>query len=89
MSMDLRTISITPLRQTFGHLARRMGATPAQVALAWVLAQPGVVAIPKAVSVAHQRENLAALQLPLGADDLAELDRLFPDVQHKQPLAML
>ena len=70
-------------------LARRMGATPAQVALAWVLAQPGVVAIPKAVSDAHQRENLAALQLQLGADDLAELDRLFPAVQHKQPLAML
>ena len=70
-------------------LARRLGATPAQVALAWVLAQPGVVAIPKAVSEAHQRENLAALQLRLGAQDLAELDRLFPPPLRKQPLAML
>ena len=70
-------------------LAQRLGATPAQVALAWVLAQPGVVAIPKAVSEAHQRENLAAAQLQLSADDLVELDRLFPAPTRKQPLAML
>lgn len=71
------------------HLARRLHATPAQVALAWVLAQPGVVAIPKAVSEAHQRENLAAARLVLGAADLAELDGLFPPPTRKQPLAML
>lgn len=70
-------------------LARRLSATPAQVALAWVLAQPGVVAIPKAVTEAHQRENLAAARLVLGAEDLAELDRLFPPPTRKQPLAML
>ena len=71
------------------NLAQRLGATPAQVALAWVLAQPGVVAIPKAVTEAHQRDNLAALQLKLDAEDLAELDRLFPPPLRKQPLAML
>ncbi len=70
-------------------LAGRLGATPAQVALAWLLAQPGVVAIPKAVHEAHQRENLAAADLALSADDLAELDRVFPPPARKGPLAML
>ena len=70
-------------------MARRLGATPAQVALAWVLAQPGVVAIPKAVTEAHQRDNLAAARLKLSADDLADLDRLFPPPTRKHPLAML
>ena len=70
-------------------MAKRLGATPAQVALAWVLAQPGVVAIPKAVTEAHQRDNLAAAQLQLSTEDLAELDRLFPPPARKQPLAML
>lgn len=70
-------------------LADRLGATPAQVALAWVLAQPGTIAIPKAVRSAHLRDNLAAASLVLGADDLAALDRLFPPPRRRQPLAML
>lgn len=71
------------------HIGERHGASAAQVALAWVLAQPGVVAIPKAVSEAHQRANLAAAELRLSAGDLAELDRRFPPPQGKVPLAML
>ena len=71
------------------ELAERHSATPAQIALAWLWAQPGVVAIPKAVQEAHQRENLAATRLQLSPDDLAALDRLFPPPARKVPLAML
>jgi diketogulonate reductase-like aldo/keto reductase len=67
----------------------RHAATPAQVALAWVLSQSGVVAIPKAVDEVHQRENFAASGVHLSAQDLAELDRLFPPPARKGPLAML
>ncbi len=70
-------------------IAGRHGATPAQVALAWVLAQPGVVAIPKSANEDRLRENLDAAALRLSDDDLAELDRLFPPPERKTPLAML
>lgn len=66
----------------------RHGASAAQVALAWVLAQAGVVAIPKAVDPQHLRDNLAARDLVLDADDLARLDRAFPPPARKRPLAM-
>lgn len=70
-------------------IARRLGVSTAQLALAWVLAQPGVVAIPKAVREAHLRDNLAAAGLVLGADDLAEIDALHPPPRRKKPLAMV
>ncbi len=70
-------------------LAERLGATPAQVALAWLLAQPGVLAIPKAGAEQHLRENWAAQQLVLGAEDLAALDRAFPPPKRRTPLAMI
>lgn len=69
-------------------IAARHAATPAQVALAWVLQQPGVVAIPKAAQTLHLRHNWAAAKLVLDADDLAQLDRLFPPPQRKSALAM-
>ena len=69
-------------------MAARSGLTPAQVALAWCLAQRGVIAIPKAAREAHLRENLAAAEVELGADDIAELDRRFPPPRTKKPLAM-
>jgi len=59
-------------------VAARHDATPAQIALAWVLAQPGVIAIPKAVQPEHVRQNVAALDIALSVEDLAELDRAFP-----------
>lgn len=70
-------------------MAARLGVTAAQLALAWVIAQPGVVAIPKAVREAHLRDNLAAADLQLGAEDLAEIDRLHPPPRRKRPLAMI
>jgi diketogulonate reductase-like aldo/keto reductase len=70
-------------------MALRLGVTAAQIALAWVLAQPGVVAIPKAVREKHLRDNLAAAGLQLRAEDLAEIDRLHPPPRRKKPLAMI
>ena len=74
--------------KTLQAIGERHGASAAQVALAWVVAQPGVLAIPKAVREAHLRENLAAADLALSAEDLAELDRRFPPPKKKQALAM-
>lgn len=72
-----------------GELADRLGVTAAQLALAAVIARPGVAAIPKAVRSAHLKENLAAADLQLDAATLAELDRLHPPPRRKEPLAMI
>jgi diketogulonate reductase-like aldo/keto reductase len=69
-------------------VARRHGVTPAQVALAWLLRQDGVAVIPKAVRPQHVRENRAALDLVLTAEDLAQLDAGFPAPHRRLPLAM-
>ncbi len=71
------------------NIAIRHSATPAQVALAWVLRQDGVIAIPKAGVPKHVRENRAALEVHLTEQDIAELDRAFPPPRRKQPLEML
>jgi len=71
------------------HVAAWHNATPAQVALAWVLRQDGVVAIPKAASIAHVREDYAALELHLTGEYLTALDRAFPAPTEAMPLAML
>ena len=70
-------------------VADRKNVTPAQVALAWLLRQPGVIAIPKASSVAHVRDNRAAADLVLDDDDLAALDHAFPKPSRGRPLEML
>lgn len=70
-------------------VAARHGATALQVALAWVLRRPNVIAIPKAGTVAHVEENRAAADLVLTAEDLAALDRAFPPPHRKVPLEML
>jgi diketogulonate reductase-like aldo/keto reductase len=71
-----------------GAIGARLGATAAQVGLAWLLAQPGVMAIPKAVREAHLRENLAAGALQLSRDDLIEIDTHFAPPRQRTPLAM-
>lgn len=70
-------------------LAQRVGATPAQLALAWLLQRGDVVAIPKAVREAHLRENVAAATIGLDAATLAALDALFPPPQGKEALAIV
>ncbi|MBL8674406.1 MAG: aldo/keto reductase, partial [Rhodospirillales bacterium] len=69
-------------------VADRHGATPAQVALAWLLGLPGVVVIPKSSNRARVAENLGALDVKLTEADRAELDDAFPPPRRKQPLAM-
>lgn len=70
-------------------VAARHGATPAQVALAFVLRRPGVIAIPKASDPLHLRQNAAAREIALTDPDLAELDAAFPPPKAKRPLAMI
>ena len=86
-------IAYSPIEQgrLLGHrelkrLATEHNAKPAQVALAWLLRQDGIVAIPKAANIAHVRENRAALELRLTEQDLDALDRAFPAPTAAVPL---
>jgi diketogulonate reductase-like aldo/keto reductase len=92
----LPLMAYTPLGQgallrdpALARVGRRHGATPAQVALAWLLSRDGVLAIPKAGRVAHVRENRKAADIVLDAQDLAELDAAFPPPAGPSPLAIL
>ena len=69
--------------------ARHGAATPAQVALAWLLRQDGMIVIPKATSPEHVRDNHGALDLKLTADDLSALDGAFPPPKGRSSLSML
>jgi len=69
-------------------VAQRHGVSPAQIALAWLLAQEGVVVIPKAADPRHVRDNRAALDIVLGADDLQALDQAFPPPRRATRLDM-
>lgn len=71
------------------RFAKAHGMTPAQAALAWLLASDDIIAIPKTGSRDRLRENLGALAHPLTAEQLAELDKLFPPPRRAEPLAML
>jgi diketogulonate reductase-like aldo/keto reductase len=70
-------------------VAIRHRATPAQIALAWVLRQEDMMVIPKATTLEHVRENRAALDIALTERDLAELDRAFPPPKGPRPLELL
>lgn len=70
-------------------IAREHGVGPAQISLAWVLRQPRMIAIPKAGTPAHVRENLATFSVRLTEDDLARLDRAFPPPGAPQSLEMI
>jgi diketogulonate reductase-like aldo/keto reductase len=67
----------------------RHDATPAQVALAWLLRQDSLIVIPRTGTLEHVRENRAALDLRLTKQDLTDLDRAFPSPDEKTPLEML
>ena len=70
------------------RVAERHDATPAQVALAWVIRNDGVIAIPKAADPKHVRENRGAADIKLTKRDLDELDESFPPAEGKKPLEM-
>ena len=76
-------------RKPLHAVAARIGATPAQVALAWVIRQPGVIAIPKSGRPERVRENRAALDITLSPGDLAELDKAFAAPARKIALEMI
>jgi diketogulonate reductase-like aldo/keto reductase len=89
-------MAYTPLGQgrlarekTVQAVAKRRGVAPLQVALAWTLREPGVIAIPKAGQRAHVEQNRAAAELTFAPDDLAELDRAFAPPTKAEPLGML
>jgi diketogulonate reductase-like aldo/keto reductase len=71
------------------RFAERHGMTPAQAALAWLLAKPDAIVIPKSSQHERMEENLGALDLQLTPDQLAELDHLFPPPDRSRPLEML
>ncbi|MBN9249889.1 MAG: aldo/keto reductase [Mesorhizobium sp.] len=70
-------------------IAARHGASPAEIALAWTMREDGAIAIPKAVRAQHVRDNIAALDIVLTAEDLADLDKAFPPPRGRRPLEMI
>ena len=74
--------------KALARLAEAKGVTATQLALARLLANPGVVAIPKASGEAHLRENLAAADVVLSAQEMQAIDAQFPRPSRKTPLAM-
>ena len=73
----------------FKKIGTAHDATPAQIALAWLLRQPEVIAIPKASNEAHVRDNADSLEIKLTKEDLTDLDREFPPPKSKRPLPVL
>jgi diketogulonate reductase-like aldo/keto reductase len=75
--------------ETLAAIARPRGLTAAQVALAWITSQPGVLAIPKAGSLDHLKQNLAASGIELDASERQAIETRFPPPRRKMPLAMI
>ncbi len=75
--------------KVLGEVAKRHSATAAQIALAWILRRPDIIAIPKSSSADHIRDNRNAAGIELSEEDLALLDKSFPPPQRRQPLEML
>lgn len=78
-----------PRRSPLDDIAHAHGVSVYRVAMAWVLRQDGVCAIPKAGRVEHVRDNRAALDLALSAEECAALDAYFKPPRAKRPLEML
>lgn len=75
--------------ETLKKIARRDDATPAKIALAWVLHQQASIAIPKATKQKHVEENARSVEINLTRQDFEDLDRAFPPPRSKEPLAVL
>ena len=89
-------MAYSPIEQgrLLGHaalreIAKRHDATPAQIALAWLMRHDDVIVIPKATGLTHVDENLGALDLLLTHEDFVALDRAYPPPRSPQPLDML
>ena len=77
-----------PRKSALTRIAERHRATPAQIMLAWVMRHEHVIAIPKSSQPERVRENVAATEIVLSAEDLMALDKEFPAPRTPQPLAM-
>jgi diketogulonate reductase-like aldo/keto reductase len=93
---DLPIMAYSPIEQgrllndhTLMAVAQARGVTTAQVAIAWLLHQEGVIVIPKASRIEHVEQNYAALELKLSAEELATLEAAFPPPAKPVPLEML
>jgi len=92
----IATMAYSPIEQgrlphsgMLSGIARKHGASTFQIALAWVLRQPEIIAIPKAANIQHVDENRRALEIVLDADDLAAVDKAFRPPVRKRPLEMI
>jgi diketogulonate reductase-like aldo/keto reductase len=79
----------SPGGRVLAEIARGRGATPRQVALAFLVRRPNVFAIPKAASLAHVEENAGAGDLELAPDEIARIDKAFPLGRPLRSLPML
>ena len=93
---DLPIMAYSPIEQgrllnnhTLTAMAQARGVTTAQIAIAWLLHQEGVIVIPKASRIEHVEQNYAALELKLSAEELATLEAAFPPPAKPVPLEML
>jgi diketogulonate reductase-like aldo/keto reductase len=93
---NIPTMAYSPIEQgrlassrDLARIAEQHGKTPAQIALAFLLIRPDVIVIPKAGTVPHVRENAAAADIVLSADDRAALDAAFPPPRRKSHLEMI
>jgi len=75
--------------KALADVGARHGATPAQVALAWLQRQDGMIVIPKASREEHVRENRAAHDIMLSPEELAEIDAASPPPRRATPLEMV
>lgn len=75
--------------KVLAEIAKAHGASPRQVALAFLTRKPAIFAIPKAAKAGHVEDNAGALGLQLGAEDIARLDAAFPRGPKPRGLPML
>ena len=88
------TMAYSPIDQgalardtTFATIGQRHGVSASSAALAWVLRHPAMIAIPMSTSESHLRENFAAADIELTAEDLAQVDAQYPAPKRKRALA--
>ncbi|WP_105373804.1 aldo/keto reductase [Neorhizobium huautlense] len=93
---EIAIMAYSPIEQgrlvrndTLIHISKAYQATPAQVALAFLLEREGVIAIPKSANPDRVAENAAAAELEISDEDWAALDAAFPPPTEKRPLAMI
>lgn len=92
----IAVMAYTPLGQggilksgALAKVAAKHKVGPAAIAVAWTMRHPHIISIPKASTPAHVRENAAAANIVLDAEDIKVLDAAFPPPKRKQSLAML